>query len=645
VTRFYSQVPKTLVENLEFRQNLRRKANGNAKVQRQILEMCRQDTLFFINAFAWVIEPRDENPILPLVTWPTQDEYVLAMEDCIRGGHDLWVEKARAEGFTWMSTWVAVKWWLFRPMTQIGLVSKDKDTVDLPDDPGSLMGKLDWIVKSKKLPGWMLGENDWDRKITGSTMRHKNGSLFKAYAATDDVGSGGRWTFGILDEFAKFFGDAQAAMDSTQYVTNCRIFGSTYKGRQGVFYEQINEPSSTVQKFVFDWTRNPTRNEGLYRVIDGLPVAVNHANPPTQELVDRYAGRYLKQPGIALDAVLRLLKAKGFDLEGSIRSPWYDRECLRAPAGRGPMSIAEELDRNPTGSEEDFIPRTVLRELADGESKTVEEPKHRGRFVYDAETLEGKFVPDPQGDFLLWCDLIADPVSGDLKPPKEREYTEGCDISFGKGASNSAIFIKDKKTKAQAADYTTATMDPARFARLAIAIAKWFGNAYLGWEINGACGSTFTEVVIECGYGNVYRRKVEQVHGDRYKEQIGWMSRTNDKTRLLGGVDGGGLSAALINRELLIRSRDCLLECGQYVIVNGAVVHIKAKNTTRESAKGEAHGDRVIAAALAEHLDRDRPASKEVIVAPKEVAYGGWEWRRQRDREREGAQLDDAFAW
>jgi len=102
---------------------------------------------------------------------------------------------------------------------------------------------------------------------------------------------------------------------------------------------------------------------------------------------------------------------------------------------------------------------------------------------------------------------------------------------------------------------------------------------------------------------------------------------------------------ALLDRTVQVRSRECLLECTQYVILNGQVIHLKSKNTTRESAKGEAHGDRVIGLALAVHLRHDRPVAAAAPPPPDEPAYGSWDWRR-REQKRETEALEDrSFAW
>ena len=76
----------------------------------------------------------------------------------------------------------------------------------------------------------------------------------------------------------------------------------------------------------------------------------------------------------------------------------------------------------------------------------------------------------------------------------------------------------------------------------------------------------------------------------------------------------------------MIRSADLLEECRQYVYKDGRVVHSRSVRTIDDSSKGQAHGDRVIAAAIAWHAVKDRP------TAPKEeyrdeIPLGSMAWR------------------
>jgi hypothetical protein len=271
--------------------------------------------------------------------------------------------------------------------------------------------------------------------------------------------------------------------------------------------------------------------------------------------------------------------------------------------------------------------------------------------AYDPETLIPRFIEKADGDVLVWCDLLRD-EAGNLYPPRDRDYTVGSDVSFGVGASNSAACVIDAVTGEQVAEFATRFMTPEAFARWNVALCKWFcgrqgDGAYLGWEANGANGRNFTATIVAVEYGNVYRRQIKEIYGTQVTDKLGWTSTGNDKNEILGGVDGGGLLLALAERQVQIRSADCLKECGQYVIKNGKVVHLKSANTANEAEKGDAHGDRVIAAAIAVHLWKQRWNAKQpdVKLPELEPVYGSRAWR-DRERERLAAEAEhESFAW
>ena len=87
------------------------------------------------------------------------------------------------------------------------------------------------------------------------------------------------------------------------------------------------------------------------------------------------------------------------------------------------------------------------------------------------------------------------------------------------------------------------------------------------------------------------------------------------------------MAGAIQSKEYIIRSDKLLDECRQYVYKDGKVVHSRSVKTQDDSSKGQAHGDRVIAAALAWHGAVDRPAdttvqTDEFLEAPRgSMAY------------------------
>lgn len=135
-------------------------------------------------------------------------------------------------------------------------------------------------------------------------------------------------------------------------------------------------------------------------------------------------------------------------------------------------------------------------------------------------------------------------------------------------------------------------------------------------------GGAFTRQVIDIGYGNIYYRELEGRSYRKKTKNPGFFTNDKNKLALLGKMAG-----AIQSKEYIIRSDKLLDECRQYVYKDGKVVHSRSVKTQDDSSKGQAHGDRVIAAALAWHGAVDRPAdttvqTDEFLEAPRgSMAY------------------------
>ena len=587
-TRFYQHVPKDLEANLRFRLDLRRRALHDEQFRRQMMTACRRDVLFFFNSVCWLYEPRVVRgrklpSVIPFITWPHQDPVILAINEHL-GVEDIGAEKSRGEGASWISVLLALRDWLFEPMSAVGLVSRTEDAVDNPEDPDSLMWKVDWELT--KLPRWMAGvkDKDFKRNRGDHVLKNlRNGSTITGYSATGDVASGGRKRWFLMDELSKFpRGPDKEAMASTQHVTNSRLVVSTPKGSEGAYYELMHNPSSMV-KVVLDWKDNQTRNRGLYTFQDGLPVAVDssnplpeHYNPPTSEVLDLFSR----------------LRSRGFKLEGTVRSPWYDHECDRP--GATPQSIAQELDRDYGGS----MFRIFGADFFEKADARVAQPLVVGTLSYHPETLAPDFDEVKGGQLLLWC-----PLDVNRRPPN-RQYAIGVDVSTGLGGSytsNSAAVVFDALTMEQVGEFASNTVAPQDFADMCVAMAKMFHNAYLIWEHNGP-GAGFTKRIIDTKYTNIHYRQVYWKQGRKRTREPGWWTDPRTKEAMFGE-----LARSVKTGELTLRSAAMIKECGQYVRLNGKITHVQQASTDDDSSKGEAHGDRVIAACVALQGLRDRP--------------------------------------
>lgn len=624
---FFSRVPREIGPNLKYRVALRKRAQADLGFRRAMLTACKHDVLFFFAAWCWLYEPRPRKhkgvtlpPIIPFIPWEHQVPAIRTIDEHL-GFRDIGMEKSRGEGASWIAILFALHRWLFRPMSAIGLVSRTENAVDNPDDPDSLMWKIDWEIA--QLPRWMGGVKDTDfkRTIQDHTLKSlRNGSTITGYAATGDVASGGRKLFFLMDELAKFpRGPDLDAMASTQHVTDSRFVVSTPKGSEGAYYELMHEPSNMV-KIILDWKQNPSRNRGLYQMKNGRPVAVDPANPlapeydpPNQDVLDR----------------MSRLRRKGFRLEGKQRSPWYDRECDRP--GATTQNIAQELDRDYGGS----AYRYFGDEFFEAANKTVLRPTTKGTISYHPETMEPEFHTASDGQVCLWCNLDV------MNRPPTSTYVVGADISSGLGGSytsNSVAQVVDAVTNEQVMEFATNTISPTEFAEHCVAIAKWFHDAYLIWEANGP-GAGFTRRVIALRYHNVYYRTVLWKRGNKKTKEMGWWSDTRSKQALFGEVRRRVRSGLLT-----LRSDMLVKECQQYQVVGDQIVHSLATTTADDSSKGQAHGDRVIAIGVCLHAVTDRPLTKlnveqnyQARIPPGSMAA--------RQREYEDALRDKEDPW
>lgn len=597
MTNFYRLVPKDPEKNLRYRLNLRRRASKDVKFRRKMQAACKADCLFWINSFCYLYEPRPrfhpngkrKSTMIPAITWEHQDPVVLECKKWL-GICDVGVEKARGEGMSWLALLMALHEWLYWPGSKIGVVSKDEITADDPGNMDSLMAKLDWELT--RLPKWMVGvqDSDWTRnKTEHSLVNFRTGCQINAFAATKNAGRAGRYTWFLCDELG-FWNRPQddRFLESIRSSTDSRLFVSTPNGTDGAYYRVMHAPSN-MKKMVLDWKQNPYRNRGLYRLERGKPVAVDpennplpkHYDPPTREVLEMFVR----------------LRDKGFVLEKGERSPWFDNECDKADAD--PRSIARELGRDYGGS----MARVFQSSFFDELEKTVCKPYAEGFLDYDPETLEPDFEyanEGDRGDVKLWMRL------DHKRRPPLHQYVVACDIGAGGGGShtsNSTIEAFDLVTGEQVLEIAKNTVEPSDWADLAIAVAKWLYDAYLGWEINGP-GSQFTNHINERKYANVYYRTKVNKRTKKKTKDLGWHTGKDSKEVLFKGIAHGVKRGTLV-----IHSKDAARECGEYVRDSkaGAIVHHGAKGQEDGQAAGEAHGDRVIGIGVARQLMLDRP--------------------------------------
>ena len=606
----YELVPKTLKENLEWRMKLLEWADTPER-QRTLWTACKHDILFFINSFCWLYEPRGSrlrgttSNVIPFITYDFQDDAFLRVEKAI-GNRDIGIEKSRDLGASWMFLTTFFYHWMFHDFSLFGVMSRTADLVDKVGKRDTLFWKLEFLLKGDANMG---GLPKWMRPNTYRTQmlmeNRDNGSSIVGASTTEDSFRGSRCKCIGIDELAAFpVNDGYKVLAAAGFATDSMYLVSTPKGTANSYYEIMHSPSD-MEKIVLDWKQHPDRKVGLYTSRNGKLEIID----TEYEFPEDYK----------------------FVLDGKTRSPYYDRECSRP--GATPQVIAQELDRSYSGSEYQIFGEDLYNTGREG----VMTPYASGHLYYDEESLEPEFneVEAEKGPFALWChrDSLGRPV-------RTGQYVIGCDIASGLGgsySSNSVMIVIDTVTGQQVAEFATNTLRPEAFADMAIAACKWFNNAYLIFELNGSPGGSFKMQVLERNYGNIYYREVENKSYRKKTQNPGWFSTDKNKLAVLSQM-----SAAVKSKELVIRSEALLRECQEYIYQNGKVVHSKSINTKDDSAKGQAHGDRVIAAAIAWHAVKDRPKTKVVkdLEFEDEIPYGSMAWRFKQKEDRLALQKD-----
>jgi hypothetical protein len=566
-TEFYSRIPKDLKSNLLFRKAAIAAGYDSDENAQELWIMCKRDPLFYVNTFLWTYDPRLMPRIckIPFLTFEFQDDAILEIVNAIFLKHDLYIEKSRDEGASWIIL-AAYKWlFTFYPSQSFRLMSRTEDLVDKTDYDDSLFWKIDFMLEH---------EPDFLRPPVSRThlkvKNNRNGSVIHGLSTTGNAGVGGRCGSMLIDEFSKFDPPQVGfeVLTQTRDVTKCRIFNGTPKGTGTAMYA-IRETG--IHKLRFHWSQDPRKNQGLYTSKNGVV-----------EIIDStFSGKVS-----ILDTVYDFPASYPFILDGKIRSPWYDNECARASH---PMEIAQELDIDWLSSDFQFFDKEELVRI---ERQDVRKPFWQGELEFDKDTLE--FVglhPSDKGRLKLW---IHPDAYGKL--PSSLEAVLGADVSTGTGASNSVAAVANKNTREQIAEWIDSQCLPEDFARICVALAKFFNGAYMIWDAGGPGSSFGKRVTTDLRYTNVYYRTDESTIARKVSDRPGYYFTPANKRDTLTDFRSG-----LKNSEYVVRSQQVITEARDYVhiVSTNSIEHSKSRTCIDPTGAGDNHGDAVIASGLA----------------------------------------------
>lgn len=613
-------VPKDHHANAGYRIDMLSMAGTDSRAAAQMKVLCAEDPLFYINTFCTTYSPKDSMigyPITPFVTYEFQDEAILNLVECIGIGQDVAMPKSREMGASWIGLTVLEWCWHFKDWLSFLMVSRKEDLVDKKGVPGSLFWKIDFLHRYQ--PRWLLPTNRWlQGKDPNRRALHlanaDNDSVIDGESTTENVGVGDRRTALFIDEFGAFETDAgYSVLRGTRDVTNCRIFNSTPRG-QNAFYDVVEKTAARIVRM--HWSSHPLKNRGLYKAdVNGVDKKDDYSS-----MVNVFTIGQPKPKSVQFPDDYPFVK------DGRLRSPWYDAECKRCASLQ---EIAQELDINFQGSEYQFFDAESIKLLKKEHCRL---PLLVGDLEYDPSTLEPRrFYEHEHGKMSLWIDLR------DGRPAKDRKFVIGSDVSAGTGASNSVSCVVDRETGEKVGVLRDPNLLPNSFALTAIALGKWFNKAYMVWDRSGPTGEVFTQVVVSHGYGNIYFRRNEKKIGRPVMDEPGYFLNPQAKVACLENYRDALSTSRYINRS--VTGMD---ECLQFVRrQDGSVVHSAAAKNKDPSGARTAHGDEVVADALAclGMIERQEEKVPEGPAAPT----GSLAWRRKRKELAEMAALVDTL--
>ena len=226
----------------------------------EIIRKCKEDPIFFFNMFLWTYNPRLATPHVPFITYPYQDDFIKQIVESVEVWVDVWIEKSRDMGLSWVMLGIFLWWFLFKEWSVL-LGSYKEDYVDAQGNMDSAFERLRYMVK--RLPKQMRPKD--------LLNKYMNLSAPWCWEISWDVWVN-FWTWWrrkvvFMDEFALRPRD-ETALQKTKDVTECRIFWWTPNGTGNVYGKVMTNHKAyrhlLNKKIRLPWRLHPLKTNVWY---------------------------------------------------------------------------------------------------------------------------------------------------------------------------------------------------------------------------------------------------------------------------------------------------------------------------------------------------------------------------------------------
>jgi hypothetical protein len=215
--------------------------------------------IFFIENFGWTFNPKMEMKHFPFILFECQKRAIRAVVEHIDKGRDVFIEKSREMGVSWLVfCYIAYWYWLFREGSN-GLLGSYKEKLVDDRSIDSLFGKIDYALTNT--PEWMLpvGFIMKKHRTKLKLANPENGNIITGDTMNPNFGRGSRKTYIAFDELA-FWDYAKDAWESAGDATNCRIANSTPNGYD--YYAMLRD--SGIDIVTLHWREHPLKDNQWY---------------------------------------------------------------------------------------------------------------------------------------------------------------------------------------------------------------------------------------------------------------------------------------------------------------------------------------------------------------------------------------------
>lgn len=229
-----------------------------------VVERCRRDPVYFLEALGWTYDPRlgaeGLRPYVPLMLYPRQRELIAWLEQRRTTRTHGAVSKGRGVGASWVCFGYSLWLWCTQQGTAIMWGSRTEADVDRLGDPKSLFEKgaifierMPTWARDALIPGWSLAEHRHHKRL----IHPSNGSTIVGEIG-QHMGRSGRCLMYFWDE-AAHHPHAVAVDRAVKETTASQIDLSTPNGASGPFAHKVLR--KTVETFTFSWRDVPWRDD------------------------------------------------------------------------------------------------------------------------------------------------------------------------------------------------------------------------------------------------------------------------------------------------------------------------------------------------------------------------------------------------